>query len=124
MSQHWPNFVERNSTRGPAPVQTKRVTYTVKSGDILSSITLGGVTFQNLLSGPSIPPLTFDVPFQDTNYTVSVAFEFQPGPNNPGNTWFFAPIVFRSTDHVGVGMAGPNVGAGDVLTIHAVAFHD
>lgn len=111
MSQHWPNFTEVSPRRGPAPVQTVRVSYTITSND--SSQLYADI------------PITFDVPFADANYTVALAIQSE---NDPLPTNFATGVMrLHAKAPGGFTLHAPGISSsliGTVITAHVVAFHD
>jgi hypothetical protein len=102
MPQIFPNFVNTTpESAQPAPIQTKRVSGTGTGADQQVAI-------------------TWDVPFADTNYTVSLAIETTAGvtyQNNP----FLVENFTKSTTGLVVTVNCPNT---LTYVLHAVALSD
>ncbi len=84
--------------------------YTVASADVSSKYT-------------AAISLTWDAPFADTNYTVSLHVEGVSlgSPTKDG----YAPAHFTKTvNGVSVVLSAPNATAGDTIIVHALAIHD
>jgi len=88
----------------------RSATYTVASADVTNKYT-------------AAISLTWDAPFADTNYTVSLHVEGVSlgSPTKDG----YAPAHFTKTvSGLSVVLSAPNGTAGDTLVVHALAIHD
>jgi hypothetical protein len=107
MSQIYPNFVRPDSALGgPAPIQTMRQTHTLTAGE----------------QSQGYFALDFVLPFAfaDTNYTISIAIEQEPGVGQIYTCNVYGKTASDFHVHVSNGFDT----AGDVVTVHAVAIHD
>jgi hypothetical protein len=101
MPQIFPNFVNTTpQSAQPAPIQTKRVSGT------------GSGTYQQAA-------ITWDVPFADTNYTVSLALEV------PNSALEDNPSAVNNFSKTTTGLVVTVTVAGTVpYVLHAVALSD
>jgi hypothetical protein len=109
--QVFPNFTSATVRGGvAAPIQTVAQTYTISQNDVSN--------------GYAQIPITWDTPFADSNYVVSLAVETAQGM--VANS--VQPALIKSKTASGftanVNLVAADLGTGgSVITIHAVAFH-